>query len=287
MLTGKGMYIWKIKNVEGGDGKAASIAALNAGLTHVLIKVLDGPWAYNQRPVYDGSGKLKGYKDDILKPFIRPFRDKGIQVWGWQYVYHVHPVQEAEAANSRAADLNLDGFIIDAETEVKHKKEEAARYMNRLDVGVPVALSSYRYPVLHQELPWGVYLGGCDLVMPQVYWQGAVNPGSQLAWTYKEYRDFLKTDLPYIPTGAAYAQGSWHVTPDQVERFMDMALALELPAVNFYRWETARQLPGVWEAISHYDYGSQPPPPPPPAEGITARLELAQGVYSGELYLEG
>ena len=68
---------------------------------------------------------------------------------------------------------------------------------------------------------------------------------------------------------------------------MDMASALELPAVNFYRWETARQLPGVWEAISRYDYGAQPPPPPPPAEGITARLELAQGVYAGELYLEG
>ena len=59
MLTGKGMYIWKIKNVEGGDGNAASIAALNAGLTHVLIKVLDGPWAYNQRPVYDGSGEFE------------------------------------------------------------------------------------------------------------------------------------------------------------------------------------------------------------------------------------
>ncbi len=128
MLTGKGMYIWKIKNVEGGDGKAASIAALNAGLTHVLIKVLDGPWAYNQRPVYDSLGNLKGYEDDILKPFIRPFRDKGIRVWGWQYVYHLHPVQEAEAANSRVANLNLDGFIIDAETEVKHRLESELQW---------------------------------------------------------------------------------------------------------------------------------------------------------------
>ncbi|MFC2054043.1 hypothetical protein ACFLV7_07065, partial [Chloroflexota bacterium] len=129
-------------------------------------------------------------------------------------------------------------------------------------------------------------LGGCDLVMPQVYWEGSVNSGSQLAWSYKEYRDFLKTDLPYVPTGAAYARGSWHVTPDQVERFMGMASAKELPGVNFYRWETARELPGVWEAISRYDYGSQTAPPPP-AESLTARLELAQGVYSGELYLEG
>jgi hypothetical protein len=68
---------------------------------------------------------------------------------------------------------------------------------------------------------------------------------------------------------------------------MDTALALELPAVNFYRWETAGQQPGVWEAIARYDYGAQPAPPPPPAEYITARLELEQGVYSGELYLEG
>jgi hypothetical protein len=68
---------------------------------------------------------------------------------------------------------------------------------------------------------------------------------------------------------------------------MDMALALELPGVNFYRWETAMQLPGVWETISGYDYGDQPAPPPPPTKSLTARLELAQGVYSGELYLEG
>jgi len=287
MLTGKGMYIWKIKNAAGGDGEAASIAALNAGFTHVMIKVLDGPWAYNQRPVYDEWGDLIGYEDDILKPFMQPFQDKGIQVWGWQYVYHLHPVQEAEAANYRVDNLNLDGFIIDAEREVKHKNKAAAQYMNRLDVGVPLALSSYRYPVLHQELPWGTYLGGCDLVMPQVYWEGSVNSGSQLAWSYNEYREFLKTDLPFVPTGAAYARGSWHATPDQVERFMDMASSLELPAVNFYRWQTARQLPGEWETIARYDYGAQPPPPPPSTKSITARLELEQGVYAGELYLEG
>jgi len=255
------MYIWKIKNVEGGDGAAASREALNAGLTHVLVKILDGPWGYNQRPVYDNAGRFLRWEDDILLPFIKEFQEKGIEVWGWQYVYHRYAAQEAEAANNRVDELGLDGFVIDAEVECKHKDKEAAQYMNRLDMDVPVGLSSYRYPVLHQELAWQVYLAGCDLVMPQVYWQGSTNSGEQLAWSLKEYREFLKTELPYIPTGSAYSVGAWHVTAEQVLKFMVAAQELELPAVNFWRWVTAKELPGVWETIAQFDYGTQPPAP--------------------------
>lgn len=280
MLQGKGFFIWKIKDIEGGDADRAAAKAHDASLTHVLIKILSGTWDYNQRPVYDNRGRFKGWEDDILGPFVDAFKARGIEVWGWQYVYHRYAAYEADAANKRVKQFELDGFVIDAEGEVKHKKKEAAQYIDRLEVGVPVALSSYRYPVLHQELPWDVYLDGCDMVMPQVYWEMATNPGQQLKRSLHEYREFLDTNLPYVPTGSAYGRGAWHATPGQVLEFMQTAKDLKLPAVNFFRWGTAVEIPGMWETIAQFDYGSGPPPP----EGKSVDEFVLEEVYPGMKY---
>ena len=47
LLEGKGFYIWKIHNCEGGDPWAITRKAQEARLTHLLIKIADGPRAYN------------------------------------------------------------------------------------------------------------------------------------------------------------------------------------------------------------------------------------------------
>lgn len=280
ILNGKGMYIWKIKDVEGGDGVQAATEAFNAGFTHVLIKVLDGPWEYNQRPIYSPTGKLLGYEDDIIKPFIAPFQANGIEVWGWQYVYHRYPQDEATAANKRVEELGLNGFLIDAESQAKDNSRFAGAYMNNLDIDVPVGLASYRYPESHPELNWKVYLAGCDLVMPQVYWQSASNSGEQLSRSHQQYIKI--TDLPYYPTGSAYCEHGWCATPNQVDRFMQTAEALKMPAVNFYRWVTARGLPGMWNTISVYDYGDIPEPPvEPPIEPAPDKIVISMDAVSG------
>ncbi len=46
-VSGKGFFIWKIKDCEGGNPQAITRAAQQAGLTHVLIKIADGAYAYN------------------------------------------------------------------------------------------------------------------------------------------------------------------------------------------------------------------------------------------------
>ena len=288
-LTGKGMYIWKIKDVEGGDGVQAATVAFNAGLTHVLIKILDGPWAYNQRPVYGSSGQLKGYEDDIIEPFIEPFLANGIEVWGWQYVYHKYPEQEAEAANERVQKLGLNGFVIDAEIQAKENSRFAGVYARTLNMNVPIALSTYRYPKVHPEINYNAYFGACDLVMPQVYWEKSTNSGEQLILSLNQYLDI--TDLPYYPTGSAYCERGWCATPAQVKKFMLTAQELDMPAVNFWRWVHAREIPGMWDTISQFEYSEpiepEPEPEPEPADKMVIGLKAVYGdkTFTGSVVL--
>ena len=104
-----------------------------------------------------------------------------------------------------------------------------------------MALSSYRYPSYHPQLPWAAFLEGCDLAMPQVYWEQAHNPAQQLERTVKEYNNpaLVGFPRPVIPTGAAYGSGGWRASPVEINQFLRAALQLQLPAANLYSWDYA------------------------------------------------
>ena len=55
-IGGKGFFIWKIQNCEGGDVKKIAQLAHQAGFSHVLIKVANGIWKYN----YDWENHIDG-----------------------------------------------------------------------------------------------------------------------------------------------------------------------------------------------------------------------------------
>jgi hypothetical protein len=102
-LTGKGYYIWKVKNCENGDPDRIAALARDSNLTHVLVKIADGAFAYN-------IDLENGY--DYARPAIKKLQAQNVQVWGWQYVYGDYPDQEAEIAVKRALDLGVDGFVV-------------------------------------------------------------------------------------------------------------------------------------------------------------------------------
>src|SRR3970282_643832 len=95
MLQGKGMYLWRIHRAEGGDPNAIADAAQKAGLTHVLIKVAAGARTYNTYKVKDGR-EMYNYQsgEDHVPALVAALRAKGIQPWGWQYIYGEYPVRE-------------------------------------------------------------------------------------------------------------------------------------------------------------------------------------------------
>lgn len=268
-LSGKGWFIWQVSRCEGGSPAAIADRAVSAGLSHVLLKVAERTYAYG----VDRQGR------DLVLAAASELHARGLQVWGWHYVYGDKPVAEAEIAVRRCAELGLDGYVIDAEREYKLPGRAAAaqRFMatlrGSLPGGVPVALSSYRYPSLHRQVPWAEFLEGCDLAMPQVYWEQAHNPAPQLARAVREYQDtdLVRHQRPIVPTGAAYGTGGWRATPDDVEKFLREAQRLSLPAANFYSWDyaAASNNGDLWDVVASFDW--RPGEVTPDVEGPVRR----------------
>lgn len=278
-LEGKGWYIWQIRRCEGGIPAAIASVAVEAGLTHVLIKVADGTSPYNLDPV---TGV------DLVPPVIQALRSRGIQCWGWQYVYGYNPEGEGAIAVQRTLQLNLDGFVIDAEDQYKLPGRDAAAriYMNILRASLPtlpIALSSYRYPTYHPELPWVAFLEKCDYNMPQVYWVLAHNPGEQLIRSVREFEAIVPF-RPIIPTGSAYVQGDWQATPEDIIEFLQTAQLLNLSAANFWEWgHTKLYVPELWDTVKNYPW-ENPPPVGDVVDNYFAALNAHSSLQAASLY---
>lgn len=251
-LQGKGFYLWKINECEGGNVQAIADVAAQAGLTHILIKIADGKYSYN----YDWNRKI-----DLVPPLVQALRAKGISPWGWHYVRGDEPAAEARKAVERVRALGVDGYVIDAEQEYKGRHAAARQFMTllRRDLpNTPIALSSYRYPSYHANLPWREFLDKCDLNMPQVYWQGASNPRAQLERCLREFRG-LAPVRPIFPTGAAYTEHNWTPKPGEIVEFMEAARANGLAGVNFWEFAAARKL-NLWGPIAQFPWQGGPAP---------------------------
>ena len=250
-LTGKGYYIWQVKQCENGDPDKIAELARDANLSHVLIKVADGAFPYN-------VDLDNGY--DYAKTAVKKLQAQNIQVWGWQYVYGDYPTQEAEIAVKRAQELGVDGFVVNAEIQYENKAKASAatRYMTilRNHLGkIPIALSSYRYPSYHKNLPWENFLKLCDYNMPQIYWvKSHDNAGEQLKRSVNEFKQ-IRPFRPIIPTGPTYKESGWVPTKAEVVEFMTTAKSLGLSAVNFWYWDGVRRyMPEFWNLVRDYQY---------------------------------
>jgi hypothetical protein len=142
---------------------------------------------------------------------------------------------------------------------------------------LPIALSSYRYPTLHPQLPWQAFLEKCDLNMPQVYWLLAHNPAEQLNRSVNEFQALVPF-RPIIPVGAAFYEHNWSPAPEEVVQFMQTAQVLNLSAANFWEWANCRRLLlPVWDAIKNYTWGTLP------AQDIAQRLITALNSHNVNL----
>jgi hypothetical protein len=248
-LEGKGFYIWKIHKCEGGDASAIVRRAQQAGLSHALIKIADGPRAYNV---------------DLAGPLVDALQAAGLKAWGWQFVYGDEPFGEADIAIHRIRTLALDGFVVNAETAYKGKHAQASVYMDRLRGALPdaeIALSSFRFPRYHSTLPWTEFLSHCDYNMPQVYWVQADNPDQQIEWCIQQFSD-IYPERPIIPTGSAYEEFGWRPQPSEISRFLQKAKELGLSAANFWSWDYAGSPAGgdLWAPVENFSWPVTAPP---------------------------
>jgi hypothetical protein len=233
------------------------------------LKISDGVYPYN---VLDGGRKLER--------LVSKLKEKGVQVWGYQYIYGYNPVIEGEVGAKRANELGLYGFVIDAETEYNHLNmaRKASSYMDSLkkslDPKMLVALSSFRYPWKYQrDFPWKEFLSKCDLYAPQVYWlQSHGDAHIQLRNSLSNCRlMFEKNDIdpnmPIRPTGASFQQNGWEPTLDEIKAFHEEAQALGVFAIDW--WEAGNMSKYVKHAYNYiysHPYNSNEIPEPPPNE---------------------
>jgi hypothetical protein len=261
MLTGKGMFIWKIQECHNGDISEIIRKSVRSNYSHVLVKVANGIYSYN----FDWEKKI-----DLVPPLIQALKNEGIQAWGWHYLFGDQPYEEAQKAISRIRGLGLDGYALDAEGHYKGKYNAAKTFMSQLTAAItdiPIALSSYRYPAYHPQLPWNEFLKKCDLNMPQVYWMHANNPGAQLKKCINQFQNLQYTP-PIFPTGPACTEHGWTPTIPEIVEFMDTAKQLNLAGVNFWEWSNMHNyLPAeYYRTIRDYEWDAGPRPPDDIAE---------------------
>ena len=245
-LIGKGFFIWKIPNCENGDPEAIAYSAHQAGLSHVLIKIANGIYDFNFDPIN---------KKDLIGPVATALKKYGIQVWGWHYVFGDLPEEEAKAAIRQLTKIPLDGYVIDAELEYKDKYTPSRiflKYFRESFPSMPVALSSFRYPKYHPQLPWADFLTESTLNMPQVYWEQAHNPADQLRQSISEFQ-LISPFRPIIPTGPTFCATEWCPSAQEVIDFMNTSIEMNIPAVNFFSWDYCRsKLPQLWDTIANF-----------------------------------
>jgi hypothetical protein len=255
-LQGKGYFVWRIPYCENGDVTAIANLAQQSNFTHVLVKVADGAYSYN----IDSNGV------DLVPPLVQALHARGIECFGWHYIYGDYPTNEADKAIQRINQLNLDGYALDVEAEYKQPGKDAAAhtFMTRMRNALPnfpIALCSYRFPTYHPQVPWTEFLERCDTNMPQVYWVQAHNPGEQLVRCVQEFQA-MSPYRPIIPVGSAYVQSTWAPTMSDILDFLQTAQSLNLSAANFWEWSnTRRNLPDIWNLIHDYPWSAVPPPP--------------------------
>ncbi len=254
-LQGKGFFLSQLRQCESGDPAAIMDAALQAGLSHVVLKIADGEKACG----IDAAGM------DFTAPVVQVLRLAGISVWGWHSVYGDHPSTEAAVAIARSEALGLEGYVVNVGKEYQNPGMvyAARQFMAevRQTLKIPIALSSYHFPNYHPELPWATFLEFSDLHMPKVSWDGTHNAGAQLRES-KDQCDALPNARPYIPTGAVYADSGWSPTTEDINDFMNTAQSLGLKAANFFNWDICRQkLPHLWTTIASFAWPIQAPFP--------------------------
>src|SRR3990167_2945202 len=265
-LDGKGIWIWAIRDcIPNGIPMDIADRLAGDGFSHPVVKIANG----TNVPGVDYQGVAE------TQMMCTRLRERGIRVYGFQYVLGVNPVAEAQAAAKIVKDWNLDGFHADMEGEfdttiekfnpitIANKAAKADLYcktLRNLLPNTPLGLASYRYWQSHPYFPWQIrkYF---NVDVPQVYWIPSLNPGWQVQESYRQFH-LLPLILPFSPIGSAYGTA----TPAQIVEFLNVSRSL--PGVTGASiWELGRMdkyYPYLYQSLKFYSWPVAEPPPPKP-----------------------
>ena len=314
MLQGKGMFIWQVERCDRGEARTLVDLARAAQLSHVIFKLSDGTFDF-PLPAQDPGGRLESLTDAA----IRAFQQAGIQVWALAHTQGQDPEMEAHRAASRVLRWDLSGLVVSPQSQYIGQHDKARRFMATLrdDLGgsaggLPIAFSLFRDPDLQDSPGWPLsrrfpvdeFVAQSDLIMPQVFWiaRDGGDPAGALRENHAQYSRRYP-EKAYVPTGAAFGEryGSlqWTATPAQLELFLNQVRALDLPAVNFWSWQHARNDTRnpvyngtqLWDTIARYPWPVERPGedvPPPPDDVVDPFADGVEVIPPGDRrYMDG
>ena len=247
-LQGTGIYLWNLREFEGGNAARIVDRVLATQLSYVFIKIA------NQGNDYGHAGRNR--------TVTRTLQAQGVKVWGWHYITGVTTDASGNVINIVGAEVNaavrqirrfrLDGYIANAESKFQTpgSAARAESFMKQLRArvdDVPIGLSAFKFPSLFHNYPWKAFLERSEFNLPQTYWVGRHDPEAQVAdplWQfllpdYVRLADPRVDEFParfFLPTGSAYSDDTrvWLPEPQDQERFLERSCEIGLPAVSYY-----------------------------------------------------
>lgn len=284
--TGKGMFLWMLYRLAGGDMVLLAETLKKEGYNWVCVKVVEGRLIFNPLP----RNKEVPSQQELLAVLAPALKERGIELhlWGWYYgsTYGLIDQTTIEAQNTLdqiekwrplSFQFNFEHWWKRIKSRSRavsllEKVINGMRATNDTIPDIPIAVSSYKFPSYHQELPWDIFARYVDYWCPQVYWEQAHNPKSQLERSVKEYLGLAK--LPIVPAGSAYSSsdGTWSPTVDDIEEFNLAVVEMGLPAIYWWEYEYIERNQAWREEIAIHDWEFPTPPPPPPPPGHVCPL---------------
>ena len=221
LMSGRSLFVWEINAL--GEPQNLIKQAKRTGIETLIIKAADGAIVWPQ-----------------FAKYAKAFKDAGLRVVAWSYIYAVNLPQAAQALCA-AVDVGADGLVIDAEVEFEKvgKGATLARELCQLirdkAKNIPIGYTSFGLPNLHSLFPYQEFSVGTDFVMPQLYFADSGYPPDLML--QQSVEQLVKYHKPIIPVGQAYGQ----VTPQQVDTFLTSALSHRLSGVS---WWSAQAMTG-------------------------------------------
>jgi hypothetical protein len=252
-LHGKGMWIWRYRQTQGGDADAIVARASAAGLRQLWVRVADSQSGF--------------YAKDVLDALVARAHRKGIAVIGWGFPYLFDPAADAGwtadalAWRSPSGDA-LDGFSPDLElsTEGVMLSEKRAQVylglVRRAAGGRLVVATVYRPSdrLWPDRYPYAAMAPYVDAFAPMVYW-GCLEPGA----TAGQALERLTTLKPVHVIGQGYDasdSGGRAAAPDALEtrRFLDVARRQGAVGASFWVWQSMGD--EQWSALSAFPWAA-------------------------------
>lgn len=248
---GKGMWMWQVPEIEGGNVEAMIDRARDVGLSHIYVRT--------------GSSWDGFYGGPFLDQILPAAHEAGIRVYAWDFPRLIN--NDADVARAAAAihheapgGHRIDGFAADIETRsegVNIGPGPAAAY----GAGVRAAAGP-GYPLIAVvptpvwalgHYPYTEVVADFDAIAPMTYWMWS-DPAEHVRFAMAELGVFGK---PIFPIGQAYDAGPYGGPPGvppaaDIWGFMATARDTGATGVSFWSWQhTDAQ---AWEAIRVADH---------------------------------